>query len=90
KFVFEEPKTPLGQSLIPGVAELRLTIRFLLHVRGGERKRSLVVVLAGSEQAAVRERRKSYVFLCLSQKSPKLQPSILRVGEIRLVIRFLL
>ncbi|CAN1193915.1 hypothetical protein LINPERHAP2_LOCUS42255, partial [Linum perenne] len=63
KPVFEEPKTHLGQSLIPGVVELRLTIRFLLHVRRGERKRLLVVVLAGSEQAAVRGRRKSYVFV---------------------------
>ncbi|CAN1135940.1 hypothetical protein LINPERPRIM_LOCUS20793, partial [Linum perenne] len=51
------------QSLIPGVVELRLTIRFLLRVRGDKRKRSLVVVLGISDRGAVSRRRKSYVFV---------------------------
>ncbi|CAN1319771.1 hypothetical protein LINPERPRIM_LOCUS31389, partial [Linum perenne] len=51
------------QSLIPGVVELRLTIRFLLRVRGDERKRSLFVVLGISNRGAVSRRGKSYVFV---------------------------
>ncbi|CAN1148147.1 hypothetical protein LINPERHAP2_LOCUS16291, partial [Linum perenne] len=50
------------QSSIPGVVELRLTIRLLLRVRGDERKRSLFVVQGISNRGAVSRRRKSYVF----------------------------
>ncbi|CAN1156543.1 hypothetical protein LINPERPRIM_LOCUS20270, partial [Linum perenne] len=51
------------QSLIPGVVELRLTIRFLLRVHGDERKRSLVMVLGISNRGAISRRRNSYVFV---------------------------
>ncbi|CAN1785276.1 hypothetical protein LINPERHAP1_LOCUS16827, partial [Linum perenne] len=51
------------QSLIPGVVELRLTICFLLRVRGNERKRSLFVVLGVSDRGTDSGRRKSYVFV---------------------------
>ncbi|CAN1125962.1 hypothetical protein LINPERHAP2_LOCUS3159, partial [Linum perenne] len=59
---FDEPKFPKFQSLIPGVVELRFAIRLLLRVRGDERKRSHIVVLGGSEWAAVSEEEKSYDF----------------------------
>ncbi|CAN1776988.1 hypothetical protein LINPERHAP1_LOCUS13848, partial [Linum perenne] len=59
---FDEPKTPYLQSLIPGVVELRLTIRLLLRVRGDERKRSLVMVLGISDRGAVSGRKKTYEF----------------------------
>ncbi|CAN1136345.1 hypothetical protein LINPERPRIM_LOCUS21036, partial [Linum perenne] len=62
KFVFDEPKTPYLQSLIPGVVELRLTIRLLPRVRGDKRKRSLVMVLGISDRGAVSGRKKTYDF----------------------------
>ncbi|CAN1291223.1 hypothetical protein LINPERPRIM_LOCUS21049, partial [Linum perenne] len=62
------------QSLILGVVELRLTIRFLLRVRGDERKRSLFVVLGISNRGAVSRRRKSYVFGTESEISKNFKP----------------
>ncbi|CAN1125880.1 hypothetical protein LINPERHAP2_LOCUS3109 [Linum perenne] len=51
-----------------------MTIRFLLRVRGDERKRSLVVVLGISDRGAVSRRRKSYIFVTEPEISQNFKP----------------